>query len=124
MSAKRKPTRQLLRERVRNELRFSLTVEAPDDEGGGTHRIDVDLKAMSLGERELARAAMAKAVQPAAWEVVVIVHAWVVWRRSHPTSSLQTWMDDITLSDILDGINVEPSRTVWDTTPEGFDPEA
>lgn len=113
-----------MKKRAKNELRFSIEIEAPDAEGGGRHRLDVDLRAMTLGERELARAALAKAVQPPAFEVVMLVHAWVVWRRSHPTSSLQVWMDDITFGDIMDGVQLEPSRVAWDTTPEGYDPEA
>ena len=110
-----------LKRRPAGELKFSLGIEVPDADGGGRHQIDVDLMGMSLAERQLAKRALAKMESPDYAEVA-LVHAWVAWRRDHPTSSLQVWMDDIRLRDITDGIVAEPGHVVWDTTPEGFDP--
>jgi len=112
-----------LARRPAGELKFSLSIEVPDAEGGGRHQIDVDLMGMSLSDRQLAKRALAKMESPDYAEVA-LVHAWVSWRRDHPTSSLQAWMDDVSLRDITDGIAYEPGHVVWDTTPEGFDPEA
>lgn len=110
-----------LKRRPAKELKFTLTIEVPEAEGGGRHQIDVDLMSMSLSERQLAKRALAKMESPDYAEVT-LVHAWVAWRRDHPTSSLQVWMDDINLRDITDGIDQEPGHVAWDTTPEGFDP--
>lgn len=110
-----------MKRRPAGELKVSLTIEPPDAEGAGRQQIDVDLMSMTLSERQLVKRAMAKMESPDYAEVV-LVHAWVVWRRTHPTSSLQVWMDNLSLRDITDGIDQEPGHVVWDTTPEGFDP--
>ena len=105
--------KEALKRRPVGELQFSLLVAPPDAEGDTPQQIDVDLRGMSLSERELARAALAKTVQPPEMTTVLLIHAWVTWRRTHPTSSLQVWMDDITYGEILDGLNVEPGHTAW-----------
>ena len=110
-----------LKRRPAGELKFSLSIEVPEAEGGGRHQIDVDLMGMSLSDRQLAKRALAKMESPDYAEVA-LVHAWVAWRRDHPTSSLQVWMDDICLRDITDGLDAEPGHVQWNTTPEGFDP--
>ena len=43
-----------LKRRPAGELKFSLSIEVPEAEGGGQHQIDVDLMGMSLAERQLA----------------------------------------------------------------------
>lgn len=106
-----------------NELRFSVTISPPDADDDLRHQFDVDLRAMTLAERQLAKRALAKMVDPD-WAEVVMVHAWVVWRRTNPTSSLQEWMDNLSFGDVLDGLDFDPEHVAWDTTPEGFDPEA
>lgn len=116
------------RQRPATELKFSLVLAPPDGPQGDDgnllpQRLDIDLRSWPLADRELAKRALSKFVQPDA-EDVVLVHAWIVWRRSNPTSSLQTWMENITLGDLLDGLNMDPGRVTWDTTPEGYDPEA
>lgn len=117
-----KPTaRQAMKSRTGGELRFSLMLTPPGEDVA--QQLEVDLRGMTLSERQLAKRALAKMVEPS-FEEVILVHAWVVWRRTHPTASLQTWMDDITFGDLLDGIDFEPDHVLWDTTPEGFDPEA
>lgn len=114
--------RKTMKSRTGGELQFSLAVIPPDAGDGTPQRVDVDLRRMSLSERQLAKRALAKMAEPS-FEEIILVHAWVTWRRTHPTSSLQVWMDDITFGDVLDGIDMEPGRVDWDTTPEGFDPE-
>lgn len=112
---------QAMKQRVGNEVRFILRITPPGEED--LHEIAVDLRSMSLSERQLAKRAMAKFTDPDAQEWT-LVHAWVVWRRTHETASLQAWMDDIRFGDLLDGLDLDPGRVAWDTTPEGFDPEA
>ena len=109
--------------RPANEMRMTVVVRPPDADDDARHQIDIDLRTMTLAERQLAKRAMAKMVD-ASWEEVIMVHAWVTWRRDHPSSSLQEWMDNLTFGDVLDGIEFDPDRVAWDTTPEGFDPEA
>lgn len=116
------PPQVLAKRRPVNELKFSLTIEVPDDDGGGRHQIDVDLRTMTLSERHIARRALDKCPQPPEPTDVFLIHAWVVWRRTHPTSSLTTWMETISFGDVLDAIDMNPEHTVWDTTPEGYDP--
>lgn len=124
--------RQALAARPRGELKFTVKLRPPDgdldpgDEFGRTQMVDiaVDLRHFQLSERQLAKAAMAKFVAPIDFEDYVTVHTWVVWRRTHPDSSLQGWMDHIEWGELLDGLDpVDPARVEWDTTPEGFDPE-
>ncbi len=91
-AAKKATPRDLANRRPVNELKFSVTIEVPDDDGGGKHQIDVELRSMSLAERHVARRAIDKCPQPPEPTDVFLIHAWVVWRRTHPTSSLTTWM--------------------------------
>lgn len=112
-----------------SELKVTLRIAPPDadkDEDGNLvpALLEIDLGAFTLAERQLAKAALTKFVQPPDAEDVVIVHAWVVWRRTHPASSLDAWMNGLTFAEVLDGLSYEPGRTQWDTTPEGYDPEA
>lgn len=109
--------------RPAGELKFTLIVEPPDSESTDRAQIDVDLRTMTLAERQLVKRALAKMVEPDYAEIL-LVHAWVVWRRTNPHSSLQLWMDNLALGDITDGVTYEPGHVHWDTTPEGFDPEA
>lgn len=104
------------------ELKFTLVVEPPDSESTERVQIDVDLRTMTLAERQLVKRALAKMVEPDA--EILLVHGWVVWRRTNPHSSLQVWMDNLALGDITDGVTYEPGHVHWDTTPKGFDPEA
>ena len=109
--------------RPTRELKFTLVVEPPDSESTERVQIDVDLRTMTLAERQLVKRALAKMVEPDYAEIL-LVHGWVVWRRTNPHSSLQVWMDNLALGDITDGVTYEPGHVHWDTTPEGFDPEA
>ena len=109
--------------RPAGELKFTLVVEPPDSESTDRVQIDVDLRTMTLTERQLVKRALAKMVEPDYAEIL-LVHGWVVWRRTNPHSSLQVWMDNLALGDITDGVTYEPGHVHWDTTPEGFDPEA
>ena len=109
--------------RPARELKFTLVVEPPDSESTERVQIDVDLRTMTLAERQLVKRALAKMVEPDYAEIL-LVHGWVVWRRTNPHSSLQVWMDNLALGDITDGVTYEPGHVHWDTTPEGFDPEA
>lgn len=124
---RRRPPKQVQRERPAGELKFSVVIAPPDGPRDAEDQpipvqLEVDLRTWSLAERQLAKQAMAKFVQPPDPEDVVIVHAWVVWRRTNPTSSLQYWMDNITFGDLLDGIKYEIGHVHWNTTPEGYDP--
>lgn len=118
--------------RPAGELQFDLVIRPPDGEIDPTEdpprphpvQLHVDLRKFSLAERQLVKRALAKFAEPQDFDDVIVVHAWVVWRRTHPTSSLQHWMDHIEWGDVLDGLAVEPGHVEWDTTPEGFDPEA
>lgn len=116
-------------QRPKGELKYSLMIAPPDgprDEEGVPvpQQIDIDLRHFTLAERQMVKRVLAKFVQPPDWEDVLVAHSWVVWRRSNPTSSLQAWMDDIEWGDLLDALQLEPGHVHWDTTPEGFDPEA
>lgn len=123
MTESKKPMPARKVRRPAKELRFTVTICPPDADDDTRHQLDVDLRSMSLSERQLAKRALAKMVEPD-WAEIVMVHAWVVWRRTNQTSSLQEWMDDLTFGDVLDGLDFEPDHVAWDTTPEGFDPEA
>lgn len=115
---------QVSKNRAANELKMSVLLTVPDHDSDDPVQIDINLREFTLAEREVAKAALAKAVQPPDMHLVVVVHAWVVWRRTHPHSSLQAWMDNITFGDVLDGVGqFEAMLQVWDTTPEGFDPK-
>lgn len=124
---RRRPPKSVQKDRPAGELKFTAVIAPPDgarDDQDQPIRVqlEVDLRAFTLAERQLAKRAMSKFVAPIDMEDVVVVHAWVVWRRTHPESSLQYWMDHITFGDVLDGLAVEPGRVEWDTTPEGYDP--
>ena len=113
--------------RPAGELKFGLRIAPPDgptDAQGAIIpvEIEVDLRSFTLAERQLAKRAMSKFAPPNDIEDVVVVHAWVVWRRTNPSSSLQFWMDHISYGDLLDGLGLEPGHVEWDTTPEGYDP--
>lgn len=112
-----------MKRRPVGELKFTLVVEPPDSESTDKVSIDVDLMRMSLADRQLVKRALAKMVEPDYAEIL-LVHAWVVWRQTNPNTSLQLWMDNLDLGDITDGVTYEPGHVHWDTTPEGFDPEA
>lgn len=105
------------------ELKFSVEIDPPDSPTPGIPvRLDVDLANFTLEERQLAKRAMAKMTAPD-MEEVIVVHAWVVWRRSWPNSSLTVWFKDIRWSDVVMGLAIEPGHVNWDTTPEDVDPE-
>lgn len=115
------------KERPLGELKFTVRVAPPDGPTDAEGQpfpadIEVDLRRFTLAERQLVRKVMAKFAEPAEMTDVVVAHAWVVWRRTNPSSSLQFWMDHITFGDLLDGLSLEPGHTEWDTTPEGYDP--
>jgi hypothetical protein len=105
------------------ELRFGLLIDPPDNDTGAPVELHVSLREFTLAERQLAKRALAKFTDPD-MEEVITVHAWVVWRRTHPESSLQNWMDHVQWGDVLDGLALDPDHVAWNTTPEGFDPEA
>lgn len=112
-----------------SELKFEVRIAPPDGDRDAADQIipvqlAIDLLHFSLAERQLAKRALTKFVQPHDWEDIIVTHAWVVWRRTHPESSLQFWMDHIDWGDLLNALELEPGRVEWDTTPEGFDPEA
>jgi hypothetical protein len=126
-AARRRPAKAVANERPVGELKFDLVLRPPDgptDETGRPipQQITVDLRRFTLGERQLAKRVLTKFVS-SDMEDVVLAHAWVVWRRTNPTSSLQSWMDSIEWGDLLDGLMFEPGHVHWDTTPEGYDPK-
>lgn len=123
------PARAAAANRPAKELLFDFVIRPPDgdrDENGDIILVDlsVNLREFTLDERQLVKRIMAKFAEPHAMEDVAIAHAWVVWRRTHPTSSLDNWMTDITFGDVLDGLTFAPGHVHWQTTPEGYDPEA
>lgn len=125
----RTPPKTAMSQRPAGELLYSFKIAPPDGDRNedGTPvlvQVDVDLRRFTLAERQLVKKALLKFAQPPEFEDVIVVHAWVVWRRTHPESSLDLWMNDIEWGDFLDGLSVEPGHTQWDTTPEGYDPEA
>lgn len=124
---RRRPAKSVQRERSLAELKFGLRIAPPDGPRDAQDQpipveLEVDLRSFVLTERQLAKRALLKFAQPPDIEDVVIVHAWVVWRRTNPSSSLQYWMDNVTYGDLLDGLALEPGHVEWDTTPEGYDP--
>ena len=126
MAQHRRPPKQVQAQRPAGELKYTFVIAPPDGDldGDGNPipvQMEVDLRAFKLAERDLVKRALSKFTEPDMTDVCV-VHAWVIWRRTHPTSSLQYWMDTITLGQLLDAISLEPGRVVWDTTPEGYDP--
>lgn len=128
-AARRRPAKAVQRERPAGELKFAVIIAPPDgerdDDGNPVPvTLEVDLRHFTLAERQLVKRIMAKFAEPVEAEDVVLAHAFTVWRRTHPDASLQRWMDDIEWGTLLDSLNMEPGRTAWDTTPEGYDPEA
>ena len=128
MAQHRRPPKQIQSQRPAGELKFDFRIAPPDGDLDGDGNpipveMHVDLREFTLGERQLVKRALLKFAQPVDVEDVVVVHAWVVWRRTHPTSSLQYWMDHIDYGDFLDGMAFEPGHVAWDTTPEGYDPK-
>lgn len=123
--SQRQSARAALKKRPAGELKVVLRIVPPEGERDNDQPVElfVDLRNMTGSERQLAKRALEKMTAVDMTEVV-LVHAWVVWRRTHSESSLQTWMDDTKYGEILDGMDVEPGHVEWDTTPEGFDPEA
>ncbi len=125
-----KSAKHVQRDRPINEIDFTLRIAPPDGPSnaeGDPIPVDlhVTLRKFTLAERQLAARALAKMVQPPTVEFIYLVHGWIVWRRTNPTSSLQVWMDSITFGDLMDGLEGhDPENVVWDTTPEGYDPEA
>jgi len=124
---RQRPAKQVQRERPAGELKYELRIAPPDgelDADGNSIPVElvVDLRHFTLDERQLAKRALLKFAQPPDWEDVIVVHAFVVWRRTHPAASLQFWMEHIEWGDLLDGLALEPGHVAWDTTPEGYDP--
>lgn len=124
----RKPAAAIQSKRPAGELRFAARIAPPDgdrDADGRLVHVDLvcDLRRFTLAERQLVKRSLAKFVQPPDWDDVIVVHCWVVWRRTHPDSSLQRWMTEIEFGDLMDGLNIDPGHVEWDTTPEGYDPE-
>lgn len=122
-----KPPKQVQRERPLGELKFRFVIAPPDGERDANDQpikveLDVNLGEFSLSERQLTKQVLAKFATPIDPQDVCVVHAWVMWRRTHPTSSFQYWMDNITTSELFEAIALEPGQTQWDTTPEGYDP--
>jgi len=110
------------------DLRFDFRIAPPDGDRtpeGVPVPVDlvVDLRRFTLGERDLAMRALTKMADPNDWVDWCVVHAWVVWRRSHPASSLQVWMDHIEWGAVLDGLAFDTIPAGFDTVPEGFDPK-
>lgn len=127
MAQHRQSPKQVQSQRPLGELKFDFLIAPPDgprdaDDKPIPVHIHVDLRQFTLAERQLVKRAQAKFAQPLDAEDVAVVHAWVVWRRTNPTSSLQYWMDHIEYGDFLDSITLEPGHVQWDTTPEGYDP--
>ena len=125
---KRQP-RQRQKERPLGELKFSCRIAPPDgDRDPETNapvpvRIDVDLRLFTLAERQIVKQIMGKFATPIEYDDVIVAHAWVVWRRTHPDSSLQYWMEHIAVGDLMDSLSMQPGDTAWDTTPEDYDPK-
>lgn len=128
-AARKGRARKELGNRPANELSFSVRVAPPDgdrDADGSPIpvQLDIELREFTLAERQLVKRVLAKMAQPPDWDDVIVAHAWVVWRRTRPESSLQVWMDHITWGEVLDGVEfADPPAVVWDTTPEDFDPK-
>lgn len=127
MAQHRRPPKQVQSQRPLGELKFDFLIAPPDgprdaDDKPIPVEMHIDLRTFSLGERQLVKRALQKFAQPVDVEDVAVVHAWVVWKRTNPTSSLQYWMDHIEYGDFLDGMAFEPGHVAWDTTPEGYDP--
>lgn len=106
--------------RPQGELRADISITPPGSDE--VHQISIDLRTMSLSERQLVKRALAKMTDPD-WAEILLVHAWVVWRRTNPTASLSSWMDNIMFGDVMDGLDMDPTRVQWDTTPDEYDPE-
>jgi|CXWL01.1.fsa_nt_gi hypothetical protein len=126
--AARKP-RETQKQRPLGELKFTVMIRPPDGERDAENvpipvEVDVDLRRFSLLERQLVKTIMNKFAAPVDMEDVVVAHAWIVWRRTHPDSSLQYWMEHIDVGDLMECIAMDPKETNWDTTPEDFDPKA
>ena len=124
---KRQP-RQRQKERPIGELRFSVMIGPPDGERDAENvpvpvRIDCDLRKFTLAERQLVKQIMNKLAAPIDMEDVIVAHSWVVWRRTHPESSLNVWMNHLDVGSLMDALDLDPSETAWDTTPEDYDPK-
>lgn len=124
---KARNARAAMANRPAGELLFDVRLAPPDGdrgEDGAPLPVDlhVDLREFTLSERQLVKRILAKMAEPPDMDDVIVGHAFVVWRRTHPTASLQNWMDHITWGDLLDGLQMEPGHVAWDTTPKGYDP--
>lgn len=107
-------------QRPLNELKFAWRGTPPGSDDPVL--IEVELRTMTLAERQLVKRGLALMVSPD-WSEIVIVHVWVIWRRTHPEASLSEWMGGLSFGDVLDGVDMDPDQVDWDTTPEGWDPE-
>lgn len=85
--------------------------------------IEINLLGMTLAERNVAKKALAQFEEPDLVEIVA-VNAWVVWRRTHPESQLQEWVEGITFGDIIGAGQFDDVLDLPWVTPEGYDPEA
>lgn len=84
--------------------------------------IELNLLGFTIAERNIAKKALAQFTDPDLVEIVC-VNAWVVWRRTHPDSRLDDWVNGITFGDLI-GASFDDLRLQPFDTPDGFDPEA
>lgn len=128
-AANRPTARTTMKNRPLNELEFTGRFAVPDGpRDPETNKpipgeIHCELRRFTLAERQLVKRIMQKFASPPDWDDVIVAHAFVVWRRTHPEASLQYWMDHIQWGDLLDGLDLAtPASIAWDTTPEHYDP--
>lgn len=127
--SKRRPPREVQLQRPLHELKFTAVIRPPDgdrDPDTGQPRpveLEVELRTFTLYERQFVKTVMNLFALPHDTEDIVVAHAFVVWKRTHPTASLKVWMEHIEWGQFIEDLTLDPKLVNWDTTPPDFDPK-